>query len=150
MPVHIRPADLGDIRHLRKLMHALARYHGEVATATEASLHRDLFRDPVAGFALVAESEAQAICGYALLVPLWKPHTDERAIQVSHLYVSSSHRGQGIGRRLIDASRRTAQARGASNLTIGTNPDNAKAQAFYRHLGLAEAPMPGPRFVEVL
>ena len=73
MTLTIRPADLRDTRGLRKMIHALARHHGDVPSVTEAELHRDLFRPPVSAYALVAEIDG-GLCGYALLAPLLRAH----------------------------------------------------------------------------
>ena len=68
-------------------------------------------------------------------------------MDIHHLYVTETHRGQGIGTDLITAARDIAKGRGAVRLTIGTDPRNASAIATYRAMGaLDEMRDPGPRF----
>lgn len=146
MPVSIRPAEICDVSQLHQMIHALARHHGDVPSVSQAELHRDLFTSPSWAKALVAE-QATRLIGYAILVPLWRAQTASRVVDLHHLFVAQSQRGQGIGTRLIAAARTEARALGAKSLTIGTMPDNARAQAFYANLGMTALPQSGPRYV---
>lgn len=149
MPPLIRPADLSDVPALRQMIHALARHHGDRPAMSQAQLYRDLFGPNPMAQAIVAEADG-TLQGYALLCTHWRAHTGARAVDLHHLYVAPNARGLGIGRALIDAATTRARATGAVKLTVGTDPANTKAQAFYRHLGLAQSCAPGPRFAQAL
>ncbi len=146
MPIHIRPADLGDIRALRKMIRDLALHHGDRSDISEAQLHRALFTQPPRAVALLAEADGGGLVGYAILQTHWRPHHGETVLDVVNLYVLDGHRGQGIGRALLAAASQRAAQSGCARLTVGTASQNRAAQDFYRHAGLTELPRPGPRF----
>jgi ribosomal protein S18 acetylase RimI-like enzyme len=55
--------------------------------------------------------------------------------EVSTLYVLRSAQKLGLGRRLLAASARVSQARGAGSLSLWVLNGNAPARGFYEHLG---------------
>lgn len=57
------------------------------------------------------------------------------------LGVAEEHRGQGVGRALVEALGRLAADRGCYGMWVGTEPDNDAAIATYRVAG-AEEPEP--------
>jgi len=80
--------------------------------------------------AVVAEVGGQ-IVGYAeLAFESWN-----RRGSVRHLYVSDSHRGQGIGSALLDALETSARALGARSLWVETQNVNYPAIQFYQRVG---------------
>jgi len=58
----------------------------------------------------------------------------------AHLHVNLLPRaqGQGLGRMLIERLIDRLRQRGIGGLHLGVDADNARAIAFYRHLGVAE------------
>jgi ribosomal protein S18 acetylase RimI-like enzyme len=56
----------------------------------------------------------------------------------AHLHIDLLPRiqGQGFGRALLAAWFELARARGAPGVHLGVNPRNARARAFYEHMGL--------------
>jgi ribosomal protein S18 acetylase RimI-like enzyme len=85
--------------------------------------------DP-AGTAFVAEVDGE-IAGFAQVEP---PAWNGCAV-VSHLYVSSSRRGQGFGAALVDALAEHARAAGARCLWAETQNVNHPAVQFYLAAG---------------
>lgn len=146
MTLLIRPADLSDAPELRRMIHALAAHHKDRATISLAEIYRDLFTEHSWARALVAAQGARLV-GYAILVPKWRGTSGERALDLHHLFVDPSARGQRVGTRLIAAARARAREMGAGQLIVGTAPDNHAAQAFYQSLGMDQMPNPGPRYV---
>ncbi len=54
--------------------------------------------------------------------------------EITHLLVSESHQGSGIGRLLVNEAESIAQLHGVAEMTLVTPPDMA-ARQFYEHLG---------------
>jgi ribosomal protein S18 acetylase RimI-like enzyme len=85
--------------------------------------------DPGAG-AFVAELDGE-IAGFAQVEP---PGWNGRAA-VAHLYVSSPHRGRGLGKALVEALAGHARAAGARCLWLETQNVNYPAIQFYLATG---------------
>jgi len=88
-----------------------------------------LLRRPSAAF--IVAPGATGIAGYALLLL-------RRGSRVARLYsiaVDPGARGQGLGRRLVEAALDLARERGAGILRLEVRVDNASAIALYRALG---------------
>ncbi|WP_049971682.1 GNAT family N-acetyltransferase [Haladaptatus cibarius] len=60
---------------------------------------------------------------------------DETTAEVKRLYVKPAYRGEGLGRKLMEAMRREADADGYETLRLGVSPFHEKAQSLYRDLG---------------
>ena len=72
---------------------------------------------------------------------------DRPAAKIGALVVDESHRGEGVGRRLVDALEAEARARGCCLLFLTTSVRRADAHEFYRRVGLEET---GKRFTKSL
>jgi GNAT superfamily N-acetyltransferase len=66
---------------------------------------------------------------------------------ITSLVVSEDGRGQGVGRRLVEAVESWARARGAVRLSVSSGLARAGAHAFYERLGYAPS---GRRFTKTL
>ena len=64
--------------------------------------------------------------------------TDGRRGYLQHLTVCPSHRGQGIGKALLQAATSALYAIGIDKTHLLVLADNADAMAFYRHLGWSD------------
>jgi ribosomal protein S18 acetylase RimI-like enzyme len=56
---------------------------------------------------------------------------------LAELYVVPARRGQGLGRRLMEAALATARRRGADYLDLGTSEDDVAARALYESFGFS-------------
>ena len=65
------------------------------------------------------------------------PEAWANRIRVTELWVDKDHRGQGLGRRLIDLAKAQVKKRGARMLILETQSCNVNAIGFYLHEGLA-------------
>lgn len=82
-----------------------------------------------AGGVLVAMAGGDPLpCGVAAIVPLRRRHWCE----LSHLFVAPERIGSGVGRALFGAAAALAAKRGATRLSILSDPS---AAAFYQRLG---------------
>ncbi len=141
----IRDAELSDLSQILTMIRALAEHHGDVPDVNASDLKRDLFANPPWIYALVAELGDQ-IVGYAALCPLAQLQVGLRGIDIHHLFVERSFRGVGIGRQLIEGSKRKARALSCRYMMVGTHPDNSTAQAVYLSCGFEQRHGTHPRF----
>lgn len=73
--------------------------------------------------------------GFVLNYHSFSSVSQGRVITLNDLFVSSTHRKQGIAARLIDASRALATETDALRVDLSTAKDNVTAQALYEKLG---------------
>lgn len=70
-------------------------------------------------------------------------HPDKRPqLWINEVGVASTHRRQGIGRRLVDAVVRVARERGCAYVWLGTAAENLPAQACFGSVPDVEDPQP--------
>ena len=82
---------------------------------------------------LVAERH-QEVVGYALAFDLLTLFANGPVADLQELIVADKWRGQGIGRRLVEAIAGRARVRGATELTVPTR----RAADFYLRLGFTD------------
>ena len=141
----IRTAVWNDAPELLEMIRLLSEFHGDTPRADLHQLRLDLFGSPAWATALVAPKN-ERLLGYALLVRRYTAHFGMRGMELDHLFVRAEARGRGLGRALVAAASATARSAGCGVLTVGTHPDNRRAQEFYPGLGFQTASAPGPRF----
>lgn len=145
IPFSVRPASPVDIASLAEMIRSLAAYHGDEARTEAGKLARDLFGPEPWARALIAERSGTPL-GYALLCRRYVAQTAERGIDIHHLYVRNEVRGRGIGRRLVESALTEAGRIGCAFVTVAAEPENSKAQDFYRSLGWRPADPASHRF----
>lgn len=133
-----------DIPDLLAMIRKLCAYHGDTCMMGLADTQAWFVDGPLLG--LIARRDEKPV-GYAALETHWRPMHAGNLIDIAHLFVDESYRGQGIGKALIAKARDVAMEAAACRLVIGTSPDNPSAAAAYRAMGLSEITLaPGPRF----
>jgi GNAT superfamily N-acetyltransferase len=80
-------------------------------------------------------------CGGILFVD---PTDDEAYGEVKRMYVRSEHRGQGLGRRILEGLVAHARDRGVLLLRLETGIDQREAIGLYEAMGFRERPPFGP------
>ena len=80
-------------------------------------------------------------CGGILFVD---PTDDEAYGEVKRMYVRSEHRGQGLGRRILEGLVADARDRGVLLLRLETGIDQREAIGLYEAMGFRERPPFGP------
>tara|TARA_R110002049_G_scaffold117332_4_gene270742 strand:+ start:3782 stop:4228 length:447 start_codon:yes stop_codon:yes gene_type:complete len=141
---NIRSATEHDLRQVLDMAHALAAFHGDAATLTLDALKRDTL-GPAPWVTLLVAEGVRGLRGYAALCPMVQLHFGVRGMDVHHLFVCDTSRGQGVGKALLQGAIACAKASDCRYITVGTDPDNRRAQAFYQHAGFSQI-APGPRF----
>lgn len=94
---------------------------------------------------IVAEGQ-EGLLGYAALCPLVQLQFGARGMDIHHLFVKKSARGQGVARRLITTAMDHSQLLGCRYIMVGSHPENTPAQEIYLAAGFSAAPPSGPRF----
>jgi GNAT superfamily N-acetyltransferase len=130
MAVVVRPPSAVDIPALALLLGELG--YPSADAAVEGRLGRLAARGGVT--VLVADDEGAPV-GFATahIVPVL--HQDRPAGMLTALVVSSRQRGQGIGRRLVDAVEEWAKTQGAYRMTLASGLHREGAHLFYERLG---------------
>ncbi|WP_165354534.1 GNAT family N-acetyltransferase [Tropicimonas sp. IMCC6043] len=141
----IRRARSGDAPRLMEMIAALAAHHGDAGTPSLRAIERDLLGRTACGLALVAEHGPE-LAGYAVLTAMAEPQWGRRRMELTHLFVAPEARGAGIGRQLVAAAVAEARSQDCGRMTVGTHPDNRKAQALYTSLGFTPQASAGKRF----
>ncbi|MCB1925492.1 MAG: GNAT family N-acetyltransferase [Gammaproteobacteria bacterium] len=146
MSIDVRRAEMRDIdvvvtmvgELLHEIMHAVDR--------VEFHFDRDDARTQLAQilddgryFVLVAVAAATGPVGFVSMYEGFALYTEGRFGTMSEFYVLPEHRSQGVGRRLADAAKAFAAARGWRRLEVTTPPLPAfeRTLAFYEREGFA-------------
>jgi GNAT superfamily N-acetyltransferase len=146
----VRPAHPEDAALLLELFGGLAAYeHLEhELKATEAQLREALFGGRPAAAALIAERPSVAggphagdpaveALGYALFFPTFSSFLASTGMWLEDLFVRKEHRGEGVGRALLEAVAALTSDRGGERLEWAALDWNEPALGFYRKLGAA-------------
>jgi ribosomal protein S18 acetylase RimI-like enzyme len=153
MEVVIRPVSPGpDVETVRALFDEYARELAVDLSFQGFAAERDALPGeyvPPRGRLLLAEIDGSA-AGCVALRPL-----DARTAEMKRLFLRTSARGTGLGRRLAQAVIAEAASAGYDSLRLDTLPSMGAAIAMYRALGFREIaayrhnPVPGALFLEL-
>ncbi|WP_215455014.1 cyclophane-containing RiPP N-acetyltransferase HaaN [Streptomyces sp. ATCC 21386] len=143
MSMRIRPAGVGDVRALARLIEEIERFYGatEIQPFEErrSQVRQALFGSPPLASALLVEDGRGDIVGMAAYSFLWPAAGSSHSLFLKELYVRDSLRRQGVGKALMRRLRDIAQERpGCSRLEWMTDRENEGARSFYRELGFTE------------
>lgn len=134
--VHIRPVEAGDRRGWAPLWRAyLAFYDAQVPEAQDqATFDRLLSEDPNDFHGLVAEADDRLVglAHYLFHAHAWR---QERVCYLQDLFAAPEVRGQGVGRRLVEAVYAAADEAGAPRVWWLTQESNATARRLYDRVG---------------
>ena len=134
----VRPATPADAEAIARLADELNASQGEpTGLFTPDLIRREAFRDHPEFGLLVAERAGEVV-GYALFHPTFATELGQRGLYIYDLGVTSSARGQGIGRALVAGVARVAKVEGRGFLWWSTKAGNEGARAFYARLGAEE------------
>jgi len=144
----IVPADLGDPEHCAGLVHCLDDYAAG-PMGRELGLSAEVQRAIVPGLRQHPERLIRlALCersvvGVAVCFVGFSTFSAKPRLNVHDLCVLAPHRGQGVGRALLESVLEAARAAGCSGVTLEVRADNEPAQRLYRSLGFSggSAPM---------
>jgi GNAT superfamily N-acetyltransferase len=126
------PADAAD---LAAMMESFAVEDGqEAGLYSPEKILRDAFGPEPAFSAIIARLDGEAVA-YALFFPMYNTELGARGLWLFDLWVSATHRGAGIGRRLLAAVASRALSDGRACIWWGVRNANLRARNFYAALG---------------
>jgi len=134
--LRIEPISLDQMRILLPLIGAYQRFYG--VEEIDEERNRDFFSRflaPSEDGVLLGAWRGGDLVGYACLYWHFTSLVPAETVLMNDLYVAGGHRGEGIGRALIDASAEVARGRGAHHLEWATAPGNQTAQRLYDSTG---------------
>jgi len=143
--IQVIEADLSNPEHAENFLKLTAAYMadpmGESNPWTEeqkSNLVQEMRDHPVA-LILFAKVDGQyagiCTCFYAYSTFLVKP-----LINIHDIYVDESFRGNGVGKKLIEALEEIARKKNCGKITLEVRKDNLNARDLYKSQGFTEAP----------
>ena len=132
----IRPAVESDTPTLLAFIRELAEYEklAHEVTATEADLRAAFFGDRPAAEALFVCVNGEPV-GFAVYFTSFSTFVGKPGLYLEDLYVRPTHRGHGLGKRLLLAVASVATERGCGRYEWSVLDWNAPSIAFYESLG---------------
>jgi ribosomal protein S18 acetylase RimI-like enzyme len=137
LPFSIVQADEGHADLVAPLLDAYRGFYGQGSDlpAARAFLRARLRGGESVVFFARAEGEPGRAVGFVQLYPSFTSVGLGRIWVLNDLFVAEAHRGQGVGRLLMDAARDLARKTGAARLELSTAKTNFPAKALYESLG---------------
>ena len=126
----IRDAVIGDAPEMARLLTLLGH-----PTSQDEIIHRWAAFSAGGSGALVAERPDGALAGLATLHVTPVLHRPRPVGRITSLVVDTALRGQGLGRRLVEAAEAVLAAQGCGLLEVTSNLRRADAHAFYERIG---------------
>jgi GNAT superfamily N-acetyltransferase len=126
----------------------IAQLLGELGyPATGEAVRSRLERLGIVGDRIVVADSGEEVVGLAHLQVTPTIEHDRPAAKIGALIVAEGHRGEGIGRGLVEALDAEARTRGCALLFLTTSARRTDAHEFYKRVGLEET---GKRFTKTL
>jgi len=137
----IRPARPEDAAVLFEMTRELCEFEEllEEFTSTQELLHEGLFGDDPAAEALIASVDG-SVAGYALFFQTYSTFTGQREQLLEDLFVKASHRGTGVGTKLLQAAAAIALDRQRARMEWIVLEWNVAAKEFYKRMGAVIEP----------
>ena len=143
--LQIIEGDLNNLEHAENFLRLTAAYMSDPMGEVEAwneeqkeQLIRDM-KDHSCALILFAKASDKIVgictCFYAYSTFLAKP-----LLNIHDIYVDESVRGNGVGKRLVQAVEEVAMKKGCGKITLEVRKDNLNARDLYKSQGFKEAP----------
>src|SRR5690349_4059145 len=139
--IRLRSAEPRDCHAIHRLICELADFEQlrhQVAVSPEDLAHHLFCDHPVVECVVAVDGEN--IVGFALFFANFSTFLGKPGLYLEDLYVQPSHRGTGIGTRLLVHLARLAVARGYGRFEWSVLDWNASAIAFYEKMGATVMP----------
>ena len=134
--IALRAATPADIPQILAFIRGLAEYEklAHEAVATPALLETHLFGERPSAEVVIADADGVP-AGFALFFHSFSTFLGQPGLYLEDLFVLPSHRGAGIGRRLMVHLAQLAVARGCGRFEWSVLDWNESAIRLYRSLG---------------
>ena len=131
-----------DIPELVELLNILFDQEAEFEPNSEAQRKalNKIILDPKIGIILVARDD-EKILGMINLLFTESTALGSKVAILEDMVVLATSRGQGIGSKLIDYAISETKKEGSKRITLLTDIENTKAQAFYQKKGFMKSKM---------
>jgi ribosomal protein S18 acetylase RimI-like enzyme len=138
----IEPATFADIPQLAALLELLFTQEADFVPDRQKQERglRLILEAPQVGEIFVAR-DGEAVVGMVSLLFTVSTAAGGPVCWLEDLIVAPSHRGGGLGSRLLQTAIEYARARGFARITLLTDKANAGALRFYERHGFAESAM---------
>ena len=136
MTVEIVPIERRHIAGFREVLDGVARERRYLAFQEApplARIRRSVLNNLRSGAPQFVALDADRVVGWCDVTP--KTHSTLSHSGVLGMGVASSHRGQGVGARLLGTTTEAALARGLTRIELTVRADNGAAIALYRRFG---------------
>lgn len=140
--VRVEPISTAQLGALLPMIAAYQRFYEVPEERIDEERNRSFFRRFVAPSEdgmLLGAWRGERLVGYACLYWHFTSLVPAESVLMNDLYVDAEHRGEGVGRALIEASAAIARERGAHRLEWATAPDNETAQRLYDSTGASRS-----------
>jgi GNAT superfamily N-acetyltransferase len=132
--LEIETARSGDLTPVLQLLRTQLQEHDIVLTAQALErATRGLIEDHTRGRILTARLDG-ALVGVAVISFLWTLEHGGPAAWLDEVYVEPSRRGDGIGRRLVEAAMQVARDSGCIALDLEVDAGHEAAERLYQRL----------------
>jgi GNAT superfamily N-acetyltransferase len=138
MNLAIREATKSDLQAVLALYAQPELDDGKVLSVEQAErIYTEFSRYP--NYRLFVVSEDDVVIGsYALLIMHNLAHLGTPSAIAEDVVVTSTRRGQGIGRKMMEHAKEKAREAGCYKLALSSNRKRTAAHAFYASLGFAQ------------
>jgi GNAT superfamily N-acetyltransferase len=138
MNLAIREAMKSDLEAVLSLYAQPELDDGKVLSVEQTErIYADFSRYPNYRLYVVCEDDV-VIGSYALLVMHNLAHLGTPSAIAEDVVVTSSRRGQGIGRKMMEHAKEKAREAGCYKLALSSNRKRTAAHVFYESLGFAQ------------
>ncbi|MBT8254817.1 MAG: GNAT family N-acetyltransferase [Flavobacteriaceae bacterium] len=134
----IKRADLSHLSDLIPLFDAYRVFYRQSSAPKKAKnfLKERIEKDESIIYLAYINDEA---VGFVQLFPIFSSVSMEPMLLLNDLYIEEHHRGEGIGKSLIDKAKQICFEKQLKGLALQTEADNP-AQSIYEHLGFIKDP----------
>ncbi len=132
----IKPATPADCGIILQFIKAIAEYEklSHLVEATEESIYKNLFTNPVAAHCIIGYENGVAI-GFALYFNNYSTFVSKPGIYLEDLFVEPAHRGKGYGKALLLYLVKTARQNNWGRVEWSVLNWNKPAIDFYESIG---------------
>jgi ribosomal protein S18 acetylase RimI-like enzyme len=135
MPLSISQATEDDVQSVAILFDQYRVFYEQ---KSDVSLAQEFVRERMKNnesVIFLAQDECGGAVGFTQLYPSFSSVSARRTWVLNDLYVTSSARGTGVGRSLLERAENFSRAAGAKGIGLQTATNNLSAQRLYERLG---------------